>query len=215
MSWAALLFITAIFGVNGCGEWGNSKAPNDTPIANAGRDQGSIRPGSRITLNGSASSDPDGDPLTYSWSFVTRPAGSAAVLTNPTSVSPTFMPDLVGDYVVRLIVNDGRVNSAPDTVLITSNNVPPVANAGPDQGGIAPGTLVTLNGGLSFDNDIPPDPLTYSWSFVSRPPDSNAVLTGSTTVTPTFIVDRDGDYVVQLIVNDGTVDSLPDTVTIT
>ena len=215
VSWTVLLFLTAIFGVNGCGDLGNKTAPNDTPVANAGRDQGSIRPGMLVTLNGSASSDPDGQPLTYSWSFVSRPPGSTAVLTNPTRVSPTFTPDLVGDYVVRLIVNDGSVNSAPDTVLITSNNVPPVANAGPDQGGIAPGTLVTLNGGLSSDNDIPPDPLTYNWSFVSRPPGSNAVLTGSTTVTPTFTVDRAGDYVVQLIVNDGIVNSDPDSVIIT
>ena len=180
MSWAALLFLTAIFGVNGCGDLGNKTAPNDTPVANAGRDQGSIRPGTLITLNGSASSDPDGQPLTYSWSFVSRPPGSAAVLTNPTRVSPTFTPDRVGDYVVRLIVNDGTVNSAPDTVLITSNNVAPVANAGPDQGGIAPGTLITLNGAGSFDGDG--DPLTFNWSFVSRPAGSTAVLTGSTAV---------------------------------
>src|SRR5512145_2908189 len=129
LSWVALLVITTIFGINGCGEWGNSTAPNDTPIANAGPDQGSIRPGTLITLNGSASSDPDGDPLTYSWSFVTRPAGSAAVLAKATTVSPTFTLDLIGDYVVQLVVNDGRVNSAPDSVIVSTGNVAPVADA--------------------------------------------------------------------------------------
>ncbi len=214
MLWAALLFITAILGVNGCGELGNNTAPNDTPIANAGPDQGSILAATLITLNGSASSDPDGQPLTYSWSFVSKPAGSAAVLTNPTRVSPTFTADRVGSYVVRLIVNDGTVNSAPDTVLITSDNVAPVANAGPDQGGITTGTLVTLDGTGSTDGDG--DPLTFSWSFTSVPPGSSAVLNNPTNPRPTFTADRLGDYVVQLIVNDGTVNSAPpDTVRIT
>ena len=213
MSWAALFFITAIIGVNGCGEWGNSRAPNDTPIANAGRDQGSIRPGTLITLNGSASSDPDGDPLTYSWSFVTRPAGSDAVLAKATTVSPTFTLDLVGDYVVQLVVNDGRVNSAPDSVIVSTGNVAPVADAGPNQGGLLPGATVILDGSGSFDANG--DVITYSWTFLSQPAGSTATLAGPTTVSPTFTVDRDGTYVVQLIVNDGTVNSLPDTVMIT
>ena len=186
---------------------------NVAPVANAGPDQGGKAPGSLITLNGSASSDANGDPLTYSWSLTTRPAGSLAVLTNPTSVSPTFTVDRDGSYVVQLFVNDGTVNSLPDTVTITSNNVAPVANAGPDQGGKLPGALITLNGSASSDANG--DPLTYSWSLTTRPAGSLAVLTNPTSVSPTFTVDRDGSYVVQLFVNDGTVNSLPDTVTIT
>ena len=119
----------------------------------AGPDQGSIRLGTLVTLNGSASSDPNGDPLTYSWSFISKPAGSAAVLSSTTSVSPTFTVDRVGDYVVQLIVNDGTVSSPPNIVLITSNNVAPVANAGPDQGGKLPRALITLDGSQSSDGD--------------------------------------------------------------
>ena len=74
-----------------------------------------------ITLNGSGSSDANGDPLTYSWSFTSTPPDSAAVLANPTSVSPTFTADLAGDYVVQLIVNDGTLDSAPDSVIISAN----------------------------------------------------------------------------------------------
>ena len=197
-----MFFISAIFGVNGCGDLGNKTAPNDTPVANAGRDQGSIRPGTLITLNGSASSDPDGQPLTYSWSFVSRPPGSTAVLTNPTRVSPTFTLDLIGEYVVRLIVNDGIASSAPDSVIISTGNVAPVADAGPDQGGIATGTLVTLNGSASSDADG--DPLTYGWSLTSTPAGSTAALDDPTSSMPTFTVDRAGTYTAQLIVSDGT-----------
>ena len=56
------------------------------------------------------------------------------------------------------------LNSAPDTVTITTVNVAPVANAGPDQGGKAPGSLITLNGSASSDANG--DPLTYSWSLI-------------------------------------------------
>ena len=213
MLWAALFFFAATFGFNGCGNVNDVATSNDAPVANAGPDLGSLISGTVITLNGSASTDPNGDPLTYSWTLLSKPAGSAAVLANPTSVTPTFTVDLAGDYVVQLIVNDGTSNSAPDTATFSTNNVAPVANAGPDQGGITPGSLVTLDGSASSDGDG--DPLTYSWSLTSRPAGSTAVLANPTSVTPTFTVDLAGDYMAQLIVNDGTVDSAPDSVIIT
>ncbi|HEX7093416.1 MAG TPA: PKD domain-containing protein, partial [Nitrospiraceae bacterium] len=208
-----LCFILAALFLNGCGNVNDVSVPNNAPVANAGPDLGSLISGTRITLNGSASSDPNGNPLTYSWTLLTKPPGSATVLANPTSVTPTLTLDRVGDYVAQLIVNDGAVNSAPDTVIITSDNVAPVANAGPDQGVKAPGSLVTLDGSASTDGDG--DPLTYSWSLISKPTGSAAVLADPTSLSPTFTVDRAGNYVAQLIVNDGTVNStLPDTVVI-
>jgi hypothetical protein len=48
------------------------------------------------------------------------------------------------------------------------------------------------------------DPLIYDWSFISRPPESDATVSDPTAVNPTFYVDKVGTYVVQLIVNDGT-----------
>jgi PKD domain len=182
------------------------------PTANAGLDQGGKLPGAIVTLNGSGSSDPNGDLLGYRWTFTTRPAGSQASLANANSVSPSFTVDRDGDYVIQLIVNDGTVDSSPDTVTVSSTNVPPVANAGQDQGGKTRGMLITLNGSTSSDANG--DPLTYRWSFKTRPGGSQAVLTNPTSVSPTFTIDRDGDYEIQLIVNDGTVDGQSDTVTV-
>jgi hypothetical protein len=185
---------------------------NVAPVAHAGPDQGGKLSGAVITLDGSASSDANGDPLTYKWSL-SKPTGSTASLSSTTSVKPTFTVDLVtGDYTAQLIVNDGTVDSAPDSVTISTANVAPVANAGPDQPSVAPGP-VTLDGSASSDANG--DPLTYSWTFTSIPGGSAAVLTSPNTVSPTFTVDLAGSYVVQLIVNDGTVDSAPSTVTIT
>jgi hypothetical protein len=91
---------------------------NSAPVANAGPDQTVFV--FTVTLDGSASSDVDGDPLTYSWTFISRPAGSTATLSGANTVSPSLTADpLGGVYVVQLIVNDGKENSAPDTVTIT------------------------------------------------------------------------------------------------
>ncbi len=91
---------------------------NSTPVANAGNDQ-TVPEESTVTLDGAGSSDADGDALTYSWAFTTKPEDSDAVLTYPTSANPAFVPDEEGTYVVSLIVNDGTVNSSPDTVIVT------------------------------------------------------------------------------------------------
>jgi hypothetical protein len=183
---------------------------NHPPVANAGPAQ-TVFVATTVQLDGTGSTDADGDPLTYRWSLVSVPAGSTAVLTGPTTVHPTFTVDKSGGYVAQLIVNDGKVDSTPATVTISTKNSPPVANAGPNQT-ITTGSTVHLNGSAS--SDIDGNPLTYSWSFASVPVGSAAALSNATLVNPTFIADKKGSYVVQLIVNDGIVNSAPSQVTI-
>ena len=183
---------------------------NRLPIADAGPDA-TVFTGQRVTLDGSDSTDPDGDPLTFAWTFVRKPAGSNATLTAPNSVSPSFTPDVDGIYEFQLIVNDGQVNSAPDIVRITTGNAPPVADAGDDQSAVVNG-LVKLDG--TGSSDINGDPLTYSWTFASKPQGSTATLSNPTGAMPTFTPDLPGVYVLRLIVNDGKVNSQPDTVRI-
>src|SRR5580700_1404562 len=184
---------------------------NSPPVANAGPNQ-TVTVQSTVQLNGSGSTDVDGDPLTYSWSFVSVPTGSKAALSNPSIVNPTFVADLVGNYVVQLIVNDGFSNSTPSTVTISTIDSAPVANAGSNQSITVTGT-VQLNG--SGSTDVDGNPLTYSWSFLTLPQGSHATLSNPNAVNPTFAADVLGTYVVQLIVNDGFLNSTPATVTIT
>ena len=171
---------------------------NHAPIANAGADQAAAV-GGTVTLDGSASSDADGDPLTYNWVLTTRPAGSSAALSNPAAVNPSFTVDKTGTYVARLVVNDGHTNSAADFVTITVANRAPTANAGADQSAVV-GAAITLDGSGSSDPDG--DALTYAWSFASIPAGSTAVLSNPNSVSPGFTIDEPGSYVVSLTVND-------------
>ena len=97
----------------------------------------SVNVNSLVQLNGSGSTDVNGNPLTYVWSLNTTQApGSKATLSNPTIVNPTFTADVPGTYVAQLIVNDGSSSSRPATVTVSTNAVQaPTANAGPPPNG--------------------------------------------------------------------------------
>ncbi|GEM_PF-1042995 len=185
---------------------------NIAPVADAGVDQSAFV-GDTVTLDGSGSSDADGDPITFSWSLITIPMGSTAAIGNPSAIMPTFNPDTAGTYVAQLIVNDGVLNSLPNTVVVNVNtpNTPPSADAGPDQS-VLVNDLVSLNG--SGSSDVDGDPLSFSWSLITRPLGSTATLTGATAVNPSFVADAEGTFVAQLIVNDGQSDSPPASVMI-
>ena len=183
---------------------------NAAPEANAGPDQ-TVQVIDTVQLDASDSTDVDGDLLTYSWTLLTKPVGSTAILDHPTSVMPTFVADAPGSYEIELIVNDDIVASDPDTVTITTINSPPVADAGPDQT-----VFVTQNVLLDGTNssDVDSDSLTFLWSFIAIPGGSTATLSAPTSSTSSFTVDLPGTYEVQLLVYDGTVNSAHDTVVI-
>ncbi|HEY3491247.1 MAG TPA: PASTA domain-containing protein [Candidatus Deferrimicrobiaceae bacterium] len=184
--------------------------PNPAPTANAGADQ-SVITGSQVNLDGTLSFDPDGDPISYTWRFLSRPPASVAALSNPNDNVSSFIADKDGQYLLELIVNDGQANSLPDNVAIVSStpNAPPVAFAGQDQT-ISRGSMIHLDGTGSYDPEN--QPLIYAWSIVSLPTGSTSLLDNVASPTPALPADKLGDYVVRLTVNDGALDSAPDTV---
>ena len=213
-----LLTLVTIFFLTPSSLMAGKPTKNITPIADAGSDQNEYV-GELVTLYGSGSYDADDGPeaLTYLWQIKKAPKGSTATLSDTTVVSPTFTPDIVGTYQMNLIVNDGIKKSRADTMYVTVTeappNTPPVAHAGTDQN-VDTLSLVTLDGSDSSDADAG-DTLSYSWTIQSVPAGSSVTaLTNPLTVNPTFRADVDGSYVLQLIVNDGIVNSVPDTVTI-
>ncbi len=184
---------------------------NSMPVAQAGLDQTAFV-GNTVTLDGSASIDANADPLTYNWSLTLIPENSTATLSDTSTIMPSFVIDTTGYYVAQLIVSDGFIASDPDTVVISTGNLAPVADAGQDQV-VLPGETVSLDGSGSGDADG--DPLTYSWAFTSIPVGSTEQLIRSNTPTPDFIADRAGNYIIQLIVDDGLSSSVADTVVVT
>ena len=288
---------------------------NLPPVADAGGDANAIV-GQTVTLDGSASSDLDipEQTLSYTWSFSSVPTGSTLTdLDDAASITPSFTPDVAGDFVIDLVVNDGIVDSPTTTVTITVTetsqapvlgsigeldvdegvelsftavatdadvpaqtltftlenapagaridavtgvfswtpneadgpdqisfdvvvtddgapaledretitvtiaevNLPPVADAGGDANAIV-GQTVTLDGSASSDLDIPEQTLSYTWSFSSVPTGSTLTdLDDAASITPSFTPDVAGDFVIDLVVNDGIVDSPTTTITIT
>lgn len=99
----------------------------DIPVAMAGDDL-SAGEGVLVSFDGSGSSDADGDSLTYSWNFGDGATGSGA--------TPTHAFSDNGSYTVTLTVLDGQGNSSTDTLVVTVNNVAPVASVGGSSSGV-------------------------------------------------------------------------------
>ena len=137
--------------------------------------------GQTAYLDGTGSSDPEDDPLTYSWELFEKPGGSTATLSDPTSPEPTLTPDIAGVYKVRLIVNDGDLDSAPATFDVTAtaavvvtavDDVVPVPPA--IQYSDQPATIAVLA------NDSPAGVTVGS---LTQPANGEAVLNGDGTIT--------------------------------
>jgi hypothetical protein len=93
---------------------------NKKPVAFAGGDQ-TVNEGTKVFLDGSLSSDPDGNAITFLW---TAPAN--VVLSSRTDPKPFFTAPAVyrdSTLTISLVVNDGTLNSEIDNVIITIKNV--------------------------------------------------------------------------------------------
>ena len=92
---------------------------NDPPTADISA-PGTVAVSDNVKLDGSSSTDPEGQALTYQWTLM-PPLGSNATLDDVTAVTPSFTADVAGDYGVRLVVSDGDKDSAPATATVTAN----------------------------------------------------------------------------------------------
>jgi len=175
--------------------------------------------------------------ISWLWNFGDGSTGSGQYTNH------TYTEEGCYDVTLTVVLSNGMSGSKTrkSFICVEAGNRPPVADAGPDQlvyilpekqgtRGEAPlfdAVQVQLDGSGSFDPDD--DPITYEWTFLEWPgmdigqqkafvsaPD----LSDSTAEMPTFIAYSEGDYLLQLIVDDGQpedakVASQPDTVTIT
>jgi glucose/arabinose dehydrogenase/PKD repeat protein len=115
-----------------------------------------------VNFNGSASSDPDGDPLTWLWDF-----GDGQTAT--TSVPTTSHTYAAGNYTATLRVRDSKgATSAPVTVGIASGNTPPSPVISSPAAGFlfSVGQTITLTGSATDAQDGTINPATFQWTVL-------------------------------------------------
>jgi len=198
--------------------------PYCTPSANAGADQ-SISLGASVNLDGAASGygeDCASQELTFEWSFESVPVDSAideASLTdNNTGSAETsaFIPDVLGTYVISLVVCDYLECSVPDLTVstVSAGDAAPVADAGPDITGLVD-TRIELDGSASYDAEGAA--LSYFWTLSSVPTCSGLgadSMYDPNSANAAFLPDCGGVYIASLVVEDGIQWSEPDYATI-
>jgi PKD repeat protein len=175
---------------------------NKPPVANAGPDlvlsQAQLGGESvEVILNGTASSDPDGDPLSYSWKQI---EGGPINLMGSSTANPFFSATsaLSGQILgFQLVVSDGKLQSNPDIMLVTiedlssATNTPPTAQASatPMQG-TAPLSVSFTGGGTDPDGSV----TGYRWTFGDG--------SSSSMQNPSHTFSSPGDYTVTFTVTD-------------
>ncbi len=199
-------------GTEGTGNTGvNYIAGNTAPTADAGDDQELTALPYDAELDGSGSSDPEMDSLTYLWSKVSGPG--TVTFDDATAVDAVATFSKNGSYVLRLTVDDGDLNDADDvTILVNGPNETPEVDAGIDQAITLPTETITMDGSAD-DDGHPDDPgsISYLWELLSGP---SPVLIddASDPVTDVTGLASPGSYVFQLTADDG---ELNDTDTMT
>ena len=172
-------------------------AGNLPPTANAGPNQTITLPTSTVTLAGSGT-DPDGTVVAYLWTKISGP--TAGTITNPTSAGTTVTGMVQGTYQLELRVTDNAGAFGRDTMQVTVNaagNIPPTANAGPNQTITLPTSTVTLAGsGTDPDGTV----VAYLWTKISGPAAGTITNPASAGTTVTGMVQ--GTYQLELRVTD-------------
>jgi Polysaccharide lyase/K319L-like, PKD domain/Secretion system C-terminal sorting domain len=150
----------------------STTSTNQSPVANAGDDSTLVVPVNTLTLDGSASYDPFGTITQYNW---TQVSGPSVTINNADSIQATINNLSIGTYQFKLTVTDSAgANSSADvtiTVVDSSANQSPIANAGRNAIITLPVNSITLNGSRSYS---PGGTITqYSWAEVNGPGTAN------------------------------------------
>jgi hypothetical protein len=223
-------YVVSVVATDACGNATSAElavvtvsSSNSAPIADCG-DNLVAEANQRVDFDGSASRDPEGAELSYSWALSSVPDCSAVqpgteAMFNGATVTASLVPDCEGVFVVALVVSDGEQWSEADycSVTVDSGDEAPVADAGQSEtlSACTPQDF-ELDGYGSYDPEGAA--LTYQWTVVAVPSGSAAGdddFSDATLPNPTFSWDVTGTYTFQLQVYDGTHYSAPDIVNLT
>lgn len=180
---AALLLLSAY-----CGDGGGGSGPNEKPVAAVGGPYSSTT--GTVTFNGSASNDPDGDALTYAWTFGDGGTGTGA--------QPSHTYAATGSYTVTLVVRDARgATSDPASTSAHVSNVPPAVSAGSDAS-VPAGAAIEIAPAFTDGSDGP-------WSYAINWGDGstqNGTRNSAGAISATHTYASEGTYQVLVTVTD-------------
>lgn len=174
-NYTATLTVTDNSGAPGSATVNITVGANQPPTASASATPTSGRAPLTVAFTGLAT-DPDGTIASYSWAFGD---GGTSTLQNP---SHTYQSAGIFTATLTVTDNGGARGSSSVSITVLAGNQAPVANAGPDQSNLDPGTTVNLNGSGSVDPDG--GTLTYQWTQTVGPA---VTLSGAGTATPSFV----------------------------
>jgi hypothetical protein len=176
---------------------GTTSTANQAPVAKAGTDKTITLPTSTITLDGSASTDADGNITAYKWAKI---SGGTATISNSAGTTTAVTGLVAGQYTFELTVTDNKAASATAQIKVIVNdagNKVPVANAGTTKSITLPANTVTLDGSASSDADG--NIASYNWTKISG---GAATIVNSTMAATTVSGLVAGQYTFNLKVTD-------------
>jgi len=172
-----------------------STSSNQTPVSNGGADITISLPTNSVSLDGSASYDPDGSIVAYYWAKVSGPSGYT--IGNVSAAKTTLSNLAQGVYIFTLQVRDnaGVIGYSNKTIYV---NQPPVANPGADVSIGLPTTSVALDASGSYD----PDGSIVAWYWMQKSGPSGFSIADVTSPKTTVNNLQAGTYVFTLQVRD-------------
>jgi len=179
----------------------NCPGANKSPVAVAGNDQTITFPVDSLSLDGSASHDPEGSIVNYKWTKISGPASFRII--NASAIKTTVKNLVEGLYVFELKVTDNDGVTAKDSIKVSVYKTAqhpraPVANAGKDRIILLPTNFTNLDGSGSMD----PDQNIISWQWTKTGGPNTFIITESKSVQTTVVSLVQGIYEIELKVTD-------------
>ena len=171
---------------------------NLPPVADAGETQRAL-PGEQVFLDGSGSSDPNGDTLSYQWSGYF----GGADLIGADTATPSFIATGFGDYFISLRVTDPDGLSSTDQVVVVVPNVAPVISVAPYEANTVVGPDGTITLDASGTTDANGQNLSFQWSTWRTPNESTLDFYLGTDSTQRITFDAEGRFDFKIEVSDG------------
>ncbi|MBX3255048.1 MAG: T9SS type A sorting domain-containing protein [Chitinophagaceae bacterium] len=174
------------------------KAAPLPPVANPGNDITISLPDNSITLDGSASTAPEGNISSYTWTKVSGPEGETIAEAANVITAVSDLQEGTYKFELKVTDNNGNTDEAIVTVTVNAQPLPPVAHAGAAQTITLPENTVLLDGSAST---APAGTITgYEWTKLSGP--ASEVITTPENATTNVSNLSEGVYKFQLTVTD-------------